>query len=238
MTCTIINDVPVRKNAGRNERFANAPLRLLGLRYSIAAAALRFKNQPVLRLMSVIFAISFVAMTLFFSERTNRVSFALSVLFLGVNIFQLLLILWELRPVTLLGEMRMLHHFFFPNLAASDFNRLTRLARWRDGNPGDILAVQGSFVTEIVVVMEGNAEVERDGQHITTLGAGAIIGEIGSLSAQPFSSTIRLSTHARYLAWEKDALDHFFACHPSIASGFERAFISRLGVTPTFRHLS
>jgi len=30
-------------------------------------------------------------------------------------------------------------------------------------------------------------------------------------------------------------LDHFFACHPSIASGFERAFIARLEATPAFR---
>jgi len=188
--------------------------------------------------MSVIFAISFVAMTLFFSEHTNRVSFALSILFIGVNIFQLLLILWELRPVTLQDEMRVVHDSIFPNLTASDVNRLTRIAQWRDGEPGDMLAVQGSRVTEIVVIMKGNAEVERDGQPVTTLGPGAIIGEIGSLSAQPFSSTIRLGRHSRYLVWKKDALDHFFACNPSIASGFERAFISRLEVTPTFRLLS
>jgi CRP-like cAMP-binding protein len=196
------------------------------------------KNEPALRLMSVVFAVAFVAMTLVSSEQTNRASLALSVLFLVVNIFQLLLILWELRPVALRGEMRMLHDFIFPNLTASDFNRLTRLAQWRDGEPGDTLAVQGSRVSEIIVVLKGRAEVERDGRHVATLGAGAIIGERGSLSAQPFSSTIRLTTHSRYLAWKKDALDHFFACHPSIASGFERAFISRLEATPSFRRLS
>jgi CRP-like cAMP-binding protein len=148
-----------------------------------------------------------------------------------------LLMLWDLRPVALQGEARVLHDFVFPNLTASDFNKLMLFAQWRDGEPGDRLAIQGSGVTEIVVLLSGHAEVERDGQRVSTLGAGAIIGQIGSLSAQPFSSTIRLAAPSRYLAWNRDRLDHFFACRPSIASGFERAFISRLEA-PVFRLLS
>jgi hypothetical protein len=235
MTCVTMNETSDRKDTGYSAKFVNAPARLLGLGYSIAAAALRLKNRPALRLMTAIIAVVVFAITFVSSGHINRTSFALSSLFLALNVFQILLILWELRPVALQGETRMLHDFVFPNLTASAFNSLMRFAQWRDGQPGDILAVQGTRVTEIIVLLAGNAEVERDGQRVATLGAGAIIGEIGSLSAQPFSSTIRLAEHSRYLAWKKDALDHFFACHPSIASGFERAFISRLEVTPTFR---
>jgi hypothetical protein len=213
-------------------------VRLLGLGYSIAAVALRLKNQPALRLLSAILAVATLAMTLFSSGHTNRASLAWGLLCLVVNVFQFWLILWELRPVTLQGEARLLHEFIFPNLTAAAFNRLVRLAHWRDGEPGDRLAVQGCPVIEIVVLVKGNAEVERDGQRIATLGAGAIIGELGSLSAQPFSSTIQLSSRSRYLIWKKEALDHFFACHPTVASGFERAFISRLEITPSFRILS
>jgi CRP-like cAMP-binding protein len=147
---------------------------------------------------------------------------------------QFLLILWELRPVTLQGDARTLHDFVFPNLTAHAFNNLVRFAQWRDGRPGDVLAVQGSRVTEIILLPNGNAEVERDGQHVATLRAGAIIGEIGSLSGQPFSSTISLAEHSRFLVWKTEALDNFFTCHPTIAS-FERAFISRLEPTRAFR---
>jgi hypothetical protein len=235
MTCVTMNDASERKAAGRSARFANASVRLLAVGYSIAAAALRLKNTPALQLMTIIFAAILLAITFLSSDHVNRESLVSGSLFLLVNIYQLLLLLWELRPVTLHGEKRMLHDLIFPNLTISAFNRLTRLARWRDGKPGDILAIQGSRVTEIVILLKGSAEVERDGGHVATLGAGAIIGEMGALSAQPFSSTIRLAAHSRCLVWKKDALDHFFACHPSIASGFQRAFISRLQVTPVFR---
>jgi CRP-like cAMP-binding protein len=235
MTCATMNDVSEQK---RSTKFANVPVRLLGLGYSIAAAAARLKDKPALRLISVIFAAMLLATTLLSSEHLSRASLLWSLLFLVVNVLQILLIVWEFRPVVLQGEAGTLHDAVFPNLSASAFAKLMRFAQWRDGEPGDGLAIQDSRVTEIIVLLAGQAEVERDGQRVATLGAGAIIGEVGSLSAQPFSSTIRLIRHSRYLLWKKDALDHFFACHPSIASGFERAFIARLATTPAFRLLS
>lgn len=235
MTSVTMNHASGLKHADRSARFANASVTLLGAGYAIAAVAVRLKNTPALRLMTIIVSAILFAISFLSSDHVNRASLVSAALFLLVNILQLLLGLWELYPATLHGEKRTLHDFIFPNLTVSAFNRLTRLARWRDGKPGDILAIQGSRVTEVVILLKGSAEVERDGGHVATLGAGAIIGEMGALSAQPFSSTIRLTAHSRCLVWKKDALDHFFACHPSIASGFQRAFISRLQATPVFR---
>jgi CRP-like cAMP-binding protein len=200
----------------------------LSLAYSVAAASLRLKNAPALRIASAIAVMVFLAGTLLSSDHVSRISLAWACLLALANVFQIVLILWELRPVRLQGERRMLRDLIFPNLSASDFNRLMRFAEWRSGDPGEVLASQGSEVTEIIVLLKGSADVERDGRHVRPLSAGAIIGEIGYLSAQPFSSTIRLSEHSRLVAWSKSVLDDFFACHPSIASSFDRAFIARL----------
>jgi hypothetical protein len=231
------NEVSGHDDAAQRATFSNLTTRLLGLGYPVAAVALRFKNKPALRLMTVIFSAILLATTLPSSSHVSGLSLLSSLLFLAVNLFQILLMLWDLRPIVLQGEARVLRDLVFPNLTASEFNKLMRFAQWRDGAPGDVLAIQGSRIIEIIVLLNGNAEVERSGQHVATLGAGSIIGEIGSLSAQPFSSTIRLDRPSRYLFWNKDKMDHFFDCYPSIASGFERAFISRLEA-PAFRLLS
>ncbi len=128
MTCVTMNETSERKDTGYSAKFVNAPARLLGLGYSIAAAALRLKNRPALRLMTAIIAVVVFAITFVSSGHINRASFALSSLFLALNIFQILLILWELRPVALQGETRMLHDFVFPNLTGSAFNSLMRFA--------------------------------------------------------------------------------------------------------------
>jgi hypothetical protein len=200
----------------------------LSLAYSVAATSLRFKNTPALRIASVVCAMVLLAGTLLSSDHVNRVSIAWACLLAVVNVFQIFLIIWDIRPVRLQGEMQMLRDLAFPNLSPTAFNSLMRFAEWRDGEAGELLASQGSQVKEIVVILKGGADVERDGHHVRTLAAGAIIGEIGYLSAQPFSSTIRLSGDSRLVVWRRDVLDDFFACHPSIAASFDRAFIARL----------
>ena len=131
MTCAAMNDPSERKDAGGSARFANASVHLLGFGYSIAAAVLRLKNTPALRLMTIILAAILLATAFLSPDHLNKTSLVSGALFLLVNILQLLLFLWELRPVTLHGEKRMLHDFIFPNLTISAFNRLIRFAEWR-----------------------------------------------------------------------------------------------------------
>jgi hypothetical protein len=212
--------------------------RLLNLAYWVAASLIRLKKTPILRVISAGVAIIFVIGTFLTSNRVNNLSLFSGVLVLATNSLQLLLMLWKQRPVILEGEERKLHDLVYPNLSASDFQSLMQFAVWKDGGPGDVLALQGSEVNEVTVLVRGGAEVERDGRLLASLGAGAIVGEIGSLSAKPFSSTIRLVKPSRYVVWKKDSLENFFSCHPSIASSFEQAFILRLDTVPKFRSAS
>jgi len=209
--------------------------RVLNLGYRIAATLVRLKKAPGLRVLSAIAAIIFVMGTLLTAEHVGKMSIVGGTVVLVMNILQLLLLLWKQRTIVLEGEERTLHDLVYPNLNPSDFRSLMQFAEWRDGYPGDVLAFQGAEVTEITVLVEGDAEVERDGHRLTTLGAGAIVGAIGALSARPFSGTIRLIKRSRYVVWKKEALENFFSCHPSIASDFERAFILRLDTVPKFR---
>jgi hypothetical protein len=208
---------------------------LLDLGYSIGAVVSRIRNTLALRLASIMSGTALCALNLSSPTRLNRASLLCACLLLAFNLCQFLLIVWELRPIALQGEELALHSLVFPNLPMAGFKRLMRFAKWRDGKPGEIIAIEGSPVTEIIVLLGGGAVVERSGQHVHRLGAGAIVGEIGALGAQPFSSTIRLTRRSRYLAWEKGALDRFFACHPALASGFQRAFILRLEKAPLFQ---
>jgi hypothetical protein len=119
MTCVTMNNTFEPKNAGRSASFAKARVRLFGLGYSIAAAALTFKNKPSLRLMTVIAAVIVLGVTLFSSEHMTRASLAWCLSLLAINILQFLLILWELRPLELQGEARTLHDFVFPNCSTA-----------------------------------------------------------------------------------------------------------------------
>jgi hypothetical protein len=89
-----MNEISGHDGAGQRATFYNLTARLLGLGYPIAAAALRFKNKPTLRPMTVIFAAILLATTLLSSSHVSGLSLLPSLSFLAVNLFQILLMLW------------------------------------------------------------------------------------------------------------------------------------------------
>lgn len=65
--------------------------------------------------------------------------------------------------------------------------RLRRLAALLDEievDAGDILVHQGELAREFVVVVSGNATVERDGEPIGNVGSGAFVGEMAVLDGR------------------------------------------------------
>lgn len=59
---------------------------------------------------------------------------------------------------------------------------------------GSSLVTEGSAGDAAAVVLDGNVQVSRSGQNITTLGAGAIIGELAVLSEAPRNATLVATT--------------------------------------------
>jgi hypothetical protein len=209
----------------------------LNLGYLLSAIALVMRDMLALRALSALSGLVLLLCDLFLVSPASRDWFGLfwSVLFLVINVLQLTLLLWERRPITFNRAERDLHASVFPNLSRAEFTKLKRLAQWRDGKPGTLLAIQGKPVTEIVVLYRGTASIDRDGASLKAIGDGAIIGQVGALVEQPFSSTIRLTCVSRYVVWQKASLDRLFGRNPSMGTAFERAFILGLEAAPAFR---
>ncbi len=203
--------------------------------YFLSAVALLMRNMLALRVLATGSGSIILFCSLEEPEKHHRASLVWSLLFLAINFCQMTLLLWERRRIVLTAEAHNLHVVIFPTLTRHEFFKLNRLAQWRDGATGTLLAGQSNPVEEIVVLYDAEAVVERDGQAIKRLADGAIIGELGALAGRPFSATIRLTRFSRYVVWEKGALYRLFKRSPSIASGFERAFILNLEASPTFR---
>jgi CRP-like cAMP-binding protein len=64
---------------------------------------------------------------------------------------------------------------------------------------GRDLTRQGEAGREFFVLVEGTAEVQRDGRRVNTLGAGDFLGEIALISQTPRTATVRTTSPARVL---------------------------------------
>jgi CRP-like cAMP-binding protein len=66
------------------------------------------------------------------------------------------------------------------------------------------LATQGGKGSDLMIVLEGAAEVTRDGKHLADLGAGDFFGEISLLDGGPRTATVTASTPMRTLVIRRE----------------------------------
>lgn len=81
---------------------------------------------------------------------------------------------------------------------------------------GRDLARQGDDGREFVIIVEGKAEVRRDGTHIATLGAGDFFGEMALLDKQPRAATVTTVEPSRILVMAVSAFSALVRAMPSV----------------------
>ncbi|MCA9826468.1 MAG: cyclic nucleotide-binding domain-containing protein [Dehalococcoidia bacterium] len=88
----------------------------------------------------------------------------------------------------------------FQGVPDSTLERLERMARERNYEPGDEIMSQDMQGVGVFVLLDGEAEFVRDGQTLGTLGPGSFFGEMALLDHYRRSGTIRAKQPSRCLA--------------------------------------
>ena len=81
---------------------------------------------------------------------------------------------------------------------------------------GRDLARQGDDGREFVIIVDGKAEVRRDGTLIATLGAGDFFGEMSLLDKQPRAATVTTVEPSRILVMAVSAFSALVRAMPSV----------------------
>jgi CRP-like cAMP-binding protein len=79
---------------------------------------------------------------------------------------------------------------------------------------GKVLIRQGDVGDLFYVIVQGEAEVIRDGKHLRNLGPGAYVGEIALLRDVPRTATVVAKTPLRLLALQREPFLLAVTGHP------------------------
>jgi CRP/FNR family cyclic AMP-dependent transcriptional regulator len=82
---------------------------------------------------------------------------------------------------------------------------------------GKVLARQGDIGFEVFMLLDGTASITRDGQHLATLTAGDVVGELAVLSGHPRNATVTAETELRILVVTHAGLDQLLDDIPGLA---------------------
>jgi CRP/FNR family transcriptional regulator, cyclic AMP receptor protein len=87
----------------------------------------------------------------------------------------------------------------FANCSKHELEEIAHIADEIDLNEGKEMTREGSRGREFFVLLEGNADVTKDGQSINKLGAGDFFGEIALVSDTPRTATVTATSPVRAL---------------------------------------
>lgn len=98
------------------------------------------------------------------------------------------------------------HIALFATMSNADLARLAQLGEPVDAEPGALLMDQGDVGLECFLVLEGEAGIMSSGQHLATIGAGSVVGEMALVGHRPRNASVVAQTPMRLLSFD---ITHF-----------------------------
>ena len=107
-----------------------------------------------------------------------------NVLFTIINVYQLVLLFLERRPVALGEREQRLYRLVFRSLTPREFVKLLAVGRWQEAPANERLVEAGTALDRFIVIFTGKTGVRVGNKEIAQLGAGQFVGEMSFLTNQ------------------------------------------------------
>ncbi len=115
----------------------------------------------------------------------------------------------------------------FEGLTKRDLETVARWADVVDVPDGYHLLYQGRLPHEFFVILDGKADVEREGQPVAELGSGDFFGEIALLEHDRRTATVVASSPMRLMVMATREFDSLCHDYPMVADRITNAFRER-----------
>lgn len=116
----------------------------------------------------------------------------------------------------------------FARLSKRELEQVAALADEVEIPSGTSIIRQGDRGREFVVLLEGEADVERGGEKLRTLAAGDFLGEIALVARVPRTATVTTTTPVKALVITDQGFRSLMASTPAIQVKILEAFAERV----------
>jgi CRP-like cAMP-binding protein len=94
------------------------------------------------------------------------------------------------------------HIALFAKMSNADLAKVAELGEPVDAVPGAVLMDQGDVGLECFLVLDGEAGVVSNGEHVATIGPGSIVGEMALVGHRPRNASVVAQTPMRLLSFD------------------------------------
>jgi CRP-like cAMP-binding protein len=116
----------------------------------------------------------------------------------------------------------------FEGLSKAELGELAKASEDLEVAAGKTLCKEGEVGQEFFVIVEGEAEVTRNGEHLATRSSGEFFGEIALLQEAPRMATVTAQTPLRFFVLTRQGFRHMIRDNPEIERKVLQALARRL----------
>ncbi len=117
---------------------------------------------------------------------------------------------------------------FFEGFSDDELQRVADLADDVDAEQGAVLIEQGRVGQECFVILEGRAGVYAGEEHVATLEAGAMVGEMALVEHQPRTASVVAETPLKLIAFDTGAFRELLTTMPKVNDRVMEVLAARL----------
>ncbi len=116
----------------------------------------------------------------------------------------------------------------FADLSTRQLEHIAPFVDEVEAGAGQVLIEEDGFSQELLIIIDGTAEVTRHGRHLRDVGPGAVLGEIGLLDGGPRTATVTTREPTTLLTIRKRAFDTVLDQVPGLPHELLRTLAVRL----------
>lgn len=150
--------------------------------------------------------------------------------FIAINLYWIVRLIVERRPVHLTPDEARLRLLSFPSLTPREARNLFATGMWEDCGSGDSLVQHDIKTDRFSVILRGLANVIHTGTKIAEFGEGQFVGAV-DVRAEQLDIDVIVQEEVRVLCWCRSRLQAFVANRPDVALALTRSVgleVSRL----------
>jgi hypothetical protein len=133
-----------------------------------------------------------------------------------MNLYQIMRIYLERRPVELSEDEQTLYDLAFRSLRPREFVSLALIGEWKTAAAGDKVLMEGQPVSSICVAISGTVHVHRAGRDLGAIAPGCLIGTGLALTGDPSPVDATFTRTGRYMCWPVQSIRSFIDRRPDL----------------------
>ncbi len=122
-------------------------------------------------------------------------------LFNVVNVYQIVILIMERRPVGLTREEKALYKLTFAPMPMGLYKKLLKLSGWKDAAADEVLVPAGAIPGDLMIFSSGQLEAHIEGLGAVTMKAGQFIGELAFVTGEATTAKVIATSKVRYYSW-------------------------------------